>query len=318
MVPAAQQNERSTGIPASVTIGQAALETGWGRSKMSKPPINSYFSIKCTKYVSPYQSGCIDIESMEQYANGVEYAQVSPFRTYLTVGDSLLDYGRLLTSNTRYAPAFKYTSNADQFIREIHKAGYATDVDYADKVISIMKRYNLYAYNRQPMPPGIVSGYNPDWFPKPLPANPAKPAAVPEFVPGPDFPAYAIGAREQGVYTLQYLLNVELNTALVLDGIFGVATDDAVREWQNRVGAKPTGVMDDETWQELLPRLSPGARGAAVSAVQLELRQAGFSVPVTGVFDATTTEAVKAFQRYQHIQPSGVVGTVVWARFLDW
>lgn len=313
LVEAARRNQADTGIPASVAIGQAALETGWGRSKMSQDPINSYFSIKCGG-TTPYASGCVDVSSREYGSNGW-YEEVSSFRTYASVGDSLLDYGRLLSANRRYQGAFKYSADPDNFIREVHSAGYATDPNYSTTVIGIMVKYNLYRYDLPTVP---TAGFNPDWKPKPLPSAPARPDVIPAFVPGPDFPAYTSGAKEHGVQTLQYLLNAYGGSALVVDGVFGSASRDAVSSWQRRVGAGVTGVMDDKSWSALLPKLTQGARGEAVTAVQLELNQAGFKVPTTGSFDATTADAVRAFQRHHLIRPTGEVTAVVWARLLDW
>lgn len=313
LVEPARKNQANTGIPASVAIGQAALETGWGRSKMAQDPINSYFSIKCGGS-TPYSNGCVDVSSREHGSSGW-YEEVSSFRTYATVGDSLLDYGRLLSGNSRYQGAFKYSDDPDNFIREVHRAGYATDPNYSKTVISIMSGYKLYQYDLPTVP---TAGFNPDWKPKPLPAKPAKPDVIPQFVPGPDFPAYSSGAREQGVTTLQHLLNARNSAGLEVDGIFGAASRQAVLNWQRKAGVTATGVMDDKTWTALLPKLSQGASGAVVTAVQLELKQAGFKAPVDGIFGATTTDAVKAFQRHHDIRPTGVVTAVVWARMLDW
>lgn len=313
LVDAARQNQANTGIPASVAIGQAALETGWGGSKMAQPPINSYFSIKCGG-TTPYASGCVDVNSRE-YGSGGWYWQVSSFRSYATVGDSLLDYGRLLSGNQRYQGAFKYSGDPDNFIREVHRAGYATDPNYASTIIGIMGKYDLYQYDRPTVP---TAGFNPDWQPKPRRTSTTSPGVLPVFVPGPDFPAYSRGSREQGVSTLQNLLNAYGGAGLEVDGIFGQATGTAVSAWQGRIGASRTGVMDDKSWQELVPKLSQGATGAAVVAVQQELRQAGFTVAVTGTYDAATVDAVNAFQRHHSIRPTGVVTTVVWARMLDW
>lgn len=318
LVSAAQRNQRQTGIPASVAIGQAALETGWGRSSMAAPPLNTLFNIKCTSKPSPYQTGCADVPSYEYRPDGSRYMLTSSFRTYASTGDSLLDYGRLLTSAKRYAPAFNHKNNPDEFIRAVARGGYATDPKYADLVISIMKRYNLYQYDvggpsqKQPSAPVGVE----DWRPGSAPSG-GRVRDV-QFVDGAAYPAYARGMKEPGVATLQHLLNQRAGARLSADGRFGARTDEAVRAWQNRSGLKPTGVMDDPSWNALLPRLGPGDKGAAVSALQTELRQHGQSVRVTGQFDSQTVAAVKKLQDQHKIRPDGKVGPTLWARLLDW
>lgn len=317
LVDAAKENQRTTGIPASVAIGMAALETGWGRSSMAQPPINSYFSIKCGTS-TPHANGCVDVPSYEYDKQGNRYLQVSSFRTYATVGHSLLDFGRLLTTASRYAPAFQHRNNPDEFVRAVRRAGYATDPQYAETVIGIMKKYQLYQYDSSPGSSGPVVGPSEDWMPQQLRLNAPRPATIPEFVPGPDFPPYTNGSRKPGVRTLQLLLNQYNSAALDADAIFGPLTDRAVRDWQTRQDAKVTGVMDDEAWRSLVPTLSSGTSGGAVTALQHELTQAGFPVPVSGRFDDATVRAVRAFQSHHLIQPTGMVTEVVWARLLDW
>lgn len=186
LVGPAQQNERATGIPASVAIGMAALETGWGRSKMASTytvdaglptekvyQVNTLFNIKCTSTVSPYQTGCVPVRTAEYKPDGTAYYIVDNFRTYKNWGDSILDYGRLLTTASRYAKAFDYKKYPDQFVTEVRKGGYATDPKYADLVISIMKSYNLYQYNLN----GAGAGFRPAWAPEATSARPPSPSA---------------------------------------------------------------------------------------------------------------------------------------------
>ena len=314
LVPSAQDNEKATGIPASVAIGQAALETGWGQSRMAQEPINSYFSIKCTSTASPYQTGCVSIDSYEYDAQGNKTLQTSRFRTYATVGDSLLDYGRLLSTASRYKPAFAYTDDADQFIREVHKAGYATDPEYANTVIGIMGRYGLYQYN-------LVAK-----APKPAPSTPEPSAPAPSMPPptaapvAPSTtsvpPVLKSGSRGNAVKTLQSLLNHSAAAGLTVDGIFGSATDKAVRGWQSRAGLSVTGVMDEASWRALLPKLARGAQGPAVVALQQALTQAGYSVPATGNFLDMTVAAVKKLQGNFGQQQTGTVDFATWASLL--
>ena len=70
------------------------------------------------------------------------------FRTYASATDSFRDHGYFLTVNSRYAPAFAYTNDADQFLYQIWKAGYATSPTYVPNVTGLMKQYNLYQYDK--------------------------------------------------------------------------------------------------------------------------------------------------------------------------
>jgi len=69
------------------------------------------------------------------------------FRTYASAVDSFRDHGYFLWANSRYVPAFAYTGNADQFLFQIWKAGYATSPTYVTNVTALMKQYNLYQYD---------------------------------------------------------------------------------------------------------------------------------------------------------------------------
>lgn len=143
----AQAAQKELGVPASVTIAQSIIESGWGRSGLTTK-YNNYFGIKCVAVVSPYQKGCVRLPSYEYYGPGNKpVLQVSGFRTYASMEMSFKDHGYLLSSLSRYRKAFDYKDDPDQFIREVHKAGYATDKTYAQMIIGVMKQYNLYRYD---------------------------------------------------------------------------------------------------------------------------------------------------------------------------
>lgn len=149
IAPMAQHGERSQGVPASVSIAQAILESGWGESGLTKKA-NSYFGIKCFSRVSPYQDGCHEVPTTEYNPSGTSYRITARFRKYSSLERSVLDHGHFLRNNSRYSNAFKYTNNPDRFAFEIHKAGYATDPGYTSLLISLMQRYNLYRYDVTP------------------------------------------------------------------------------------------------------------------------------------------------------------------------
>ncbi len=143
----AQASQAETGVPASVTIAQAILESGWGDKHIGSA--NNYFGIKCQRngtYFGKVATGCVLVDTQEW--DGSKYISVkSYFRTYASMTDSFRDHGHFFLENARYAEAMKHTDDPDTFAREIHKAGYATGPNYADSLISLMKRYDLYRYD---------------------------------------------------------------------------------------------------------------------------------------------------------------------------
>jgi flagellum-specific peptidoglycan hydrolase FlgJ len=145
IAPAAQQTQRSSGIPASVIIAQAILESGWGQTSLTRNN-NNYFGIKCWGGAG-LGSGCVDYATKE-HRQGKAIASLETFRSYPNAAASFADYARFLRGNSRYRNAFRYTGQPDQFVREVARAGYATDPAYAAKVIRLMKTYNLYRYDR--------------------------------------------------------------------------------------------------------------------------------------------------------------------------
>ncbi|MFD8496564.1 glucosaminidase domain-containing protein [Amycolatopsis sp. NPDC059657] len=139
--PAAQRGKADYGVPASVTVAQSILESGWGRSAVN----NNYFGIKCgSSGPGPIALGCADFITLECCP---VHEVLASFRTYASMEDSFRDHGLFLASRARYAKAFAYPDDPNQFIREVHAAGYATDPGYSDKVIGLMQKYGLYRFD---------------------------------------------------------------------------------------------------------------------------------------------------------------------------
>lgn len=318
LVPGAQALQRQTGIPASVTIAMAALETGWGRSSMASSrtvdgatvQINTLFNIKCTSYVSPYQTGCVPISTAEYTASGSSYKVVARFRTYASWNDSMRDYGRLLTTASRYKPAFQYTAYPDQFVTEVRKGGYATDPRYAQLVINIMRQYGLYQYNTNGAKGGTPSSATPPAStPSPTPA----PKAAATVAIDSTYPVYKRGNKAAGIKTLQGLLNAKAKAGLAADGSFGAKTEKAVRAWQAKKRLRITGIVDAATWRSLTPSIKPGMRGVDVKQLQSELIAAGAKVKADGVYGTTSQNAVRDIQRKARLTVDAVVGPRTWA-----
>ncbi|GAA4586803.1 flagellar protein FlgJ [Actinoplanes octamycinicus] len=146
-VSGAQQGWRQYGVPPSVTIAQAILESGWGKSGLAAVDRN-YFGIKCQSgKFGTIASGCHVYQTTECDKAGKCFATSDAFRTYATMAHSFRDHGYFLKVNQRYTPAFAYTRDANNFIWQVWKAGYATDPNYYTKVTGIMAAYRLYQYD---------------------------------------------------------------------------------------------------------------------------------------------------------------------------
>ncbi|GAB1691295.1 sporangiospore maturation cell wall hydrolase GsmA [Krasilnikovia sp. M28-CT-15] len=146
-VAGAQRGWRDYGVPPSVTIAQAILESGWGRSDLSVNDGN-FFGIKCFNgYHGPLAFGCHTYKTQECTKAGKCFDTTASFRRYASPGMSFRDHGYFLRANRRYRPAFAYTRSANRFIWGVWKAGYATDPNYYTKITGIMAKWGLYRYD---------------------------------------------------------------------------------------------------------------------------------------------------------------------------
>jgi flagellum-specific peptidoglycan hydrolase FlgJ len=148
IAPGARASQRSSGVPASVTLAQAILESDWGRSKLTREA-NNLFGIKA--FNRPVSSGVYEINTWEVYG-GQSVTVFAAFRAYASLADSIADHGTWFHDNDRYHRALDVKDDPRAFARAINAAGYATDPSYAPKLIGLMDRFNLYAYDVEPPP----------------------------------------------------------------------------------------------------------------------------------------------------------------------
>jgi flagellar protein FlgJ len=128
-------------VPASVTVAQAILESDWGRSSLATSA-NNYFGMKAIGSLG--SDGVVYLPTSEYDSSGELYQTVSAFRAYKSLADSLADHDRLLQTSSRYSAAMGSAKDPKQFAVLIAEEGYSTDPAYADKLVSLMDRYNLY------------------------------------------------------------------------------------------------------------------------------------------------------------------------------
>jgi peptidoglycan hydrolase FlgJ len=85
-----------------------------------------------------------------EYRDGVAVQEQAQFRSYDSYQDSFNDYVDFLQTQPRYQNALRQTRNPERFIEGLHKAGYATDPDYAEKIKRIMNSATLAQISQQP------------------------------------------------------------------------------------------------------------------------------------------------------------------------
>ena len=139
-------NYKKYGILPSITIGQAILESGWGKSQLAMEH-NNLFGIKAD---SRWNGDIATMTTNENYSDVIE----ASFRKYDSKAESIEDHGLFLYENERYTVngvfiAKDYRSQA----LALQSAGYSTakneagELIYADKLINIIKNYNLMLYD---------------------------------------------------------------------------------------------------------------------------------------------------------------------------
>lgn len=133
MWPHAVAAQARTGVRAEFIVGQAALESGWGKEEIRHPdgsPAHNLFGIKAG---ASWRGPTVDVTTTE-YANGVPSRTVERFRAYGSYAESFADWAGLMRSNRRYEPVMRDGKSAGQFAAQLQEAGYATDPAYARKL----------------------------------------------------------------------------------------------------------------------------------------------------------------------------------------
>ncbi|NDP27564.1 MAG: LysM peptidoglycan-binding domain-containing protein [Flavobacterium sp.] len=131
----AQSNMEKYGIPASIILGQAILESGAGTGPLSTEA-NNHFGIKCHK---------------DWLGESIKYDDDSIaecFRKYYNAADSFRDHAVFLTKGSRYSFLFKLNkTDYKAWAKGLKAAGYATDAQYPTKLIGLIERFQLYKYD---------------------------------------------------------------------------------------------------------------------------------------------------------------------------
>lgn len=142
MLPFARQAGQASGVPPQLMLGQAALESGWGKREIRMADGSNSFNLFGIKANAGWNGKVAEVMTTE-YKNGVAYKQVEKFRAYSSYAEAFQDYAGLISNNPRYADVLRQGGDVAGMAQAVQKAGYATDPKYADKLVSVMGRIDL-------------------------------------------------------------------------------------------------------------------------------------------------------------------------------
>lgn len=134
LAPKAQALQSQYGVPASIAIAQAILESGWGERAEG----NNIYGVKA----GGSWNGSSKAVATREYIGGVWHNITDGFRAYDSIEASMQDYAKLLSGKSRYSAVVK-ASNANEAADALQRAGYATDPKYAAHLKAIIASNDL-------------------------------------------------------------------------------------------------------------------------------------------------------------------------------
>lgn len=205
---------QSSGILASMTAAQAAIESNHGNSGLTTKA-NNLFGIK-----GKFNGQSVNMLTTEYY-NGVKVRVLADFRKYPSWLESINDHSSLFNRMRRYEN-LRNCQDYEESCVNVKKDGYATSPSYAQTLINVIRSQKLWMWDYE-----VLKNY-----------APAKLRTIRK------------GSDGGGVYLLQQLLIAD-GFNIAADGQFGGQTDYAVRKYQEKYGLEIDGVVGFNTWSRL-------------------------------------------------------------------
>jgi len=131
---------KELGLDPAVLVAQSALETGWGK-KVIQADQGSSFNLFGIKADGRWDGKAATVNTIE-FRDGLAVMEKASFRAYDSLSSAFNDYVDFLKSNPRYQQALDKVANNEEFLVELQGAGYATDPQYAEKILGILGRGN--------------------------------------------------------------------------------------------------------------------------------------------------------------------------------
>ena len=270
----AKADMAQSGILASVTIAQAILESGWGKSELATNAKN-LFGMKCSLSGNTWSGSTWDGKSAYNVSTGEYYSGTyatvrRDFRRYNSWAESVADHSAYLNgakngSKLRYS-GLKGQKDYRKAVQTIKDGGYATSPTYTTNLCAIIEKYNLTLYD---------SGTS-TTVPATTPAAPATSESISSKILAELMPVIGYGDKGKAVGVAQAILG-----GLETDGSFGPKTKSATIAFQKKKKLTQDSIIGKNTWTALftaikggadkLPVLKYGSSGKAVMALQIML-----------------------------------------------
>jgi len=136
MWPHAVKAAQEIGVDPNALLAQAALETGWGKSVPCNTDGDCSYNLFGIKAGSQWTGATVNTPTLE-FESGVAVRKVERFRSYDSAAQSFQDYAGLIRNNSRYQEAVGTGDNVAAFAAALQDGGYATDPQYADKLVAV-------------------------------------------------------------------------------------------------------------------------------------------------------------------------------------
>ena len=140
--PHAERAARELGVPAEAILAQAALETGWGKSVPAHADGKSSFNFFGIKATPNWDGGRLE-KTTHEHLGGRMQKVAAEFRSYASEAEAFDDYVSFLKTNPRYAEALRQGDDTAGFAQGLQKAGYATDPNYAAKLLKLARSESI-------------------------------------------------------------------------------------------------------------------------------------------------------------------------------
>lgn len=129
---------QQSGIPHQLIVAQAALESGWGQREIPAADGSPSYNLFGIKAGGSWDGPVTEITTTE-FEQGAAKKIKAKFRVYGSYVEAMADYAKLLTNNPRYAGVANARS-PEQAAQALQQAGYATDPQYASKLVSVIQQ----------------------------------------------------------------------------------------------------------------------------------------------------------------------------------